>query len=729
VTVTKAPGPIRSEFVGAQLPPAVSSPFDQERARNRLLFQPGTDLELVELRGDAAGKRVHWLAHMPARFRREQLVPMQGAELLVEGMKPVQLKGSASMTVRQELQLRVQHHMQLGVEDSWIPALVLLVGGRLAVRNWDVAKFLPTVADTLERAAAMDWPHPAAVELLHQRKPSADDRKLLLELAAACRQGPPEAPDQGLPVLMLAADKPQWTVPPVSADGKPVEMSAGLFYLGPWQPEEARPAATTEPGEDTTAPQAGPLVRQAKAQVQRLASQELMPNNPVTGAGMRALLAAGPDWAEHGVWEEVGDAMRARHQTKRGHVDVGFLPKEWVEAGEFPPDALRVQQRFIEDCNLDTIDALLTCLALTNSSTEPDGAVLVTVDTILAQRNPRRGSREDRGQLERRVQRAMEQLRALSYSTSQPHRVKRGRRYVEDVLEITGDRLLDVVTATQRGQAELFPGEQPEMAQAWRVRLGQWAGAYMQAKPGRRWLSTMPAKALALSCRLDRTADKLAKKVFYRHFLLPGSIQHMNQPLDFTIEGLLQDIFELPPPGKRHSKWGARTRDALERALQTMLGEGMLGAVDWLDGQLLEVERPTGWVKRWLQSRVRLTGLGLLEKQQGGKDAATPLLVAGPAEATQLPAPAKRVRNHTPAKRRRRAKEPLAKVPMLDAVAVRHKLEALHWQQGTLARRLGVDGSTLSLALNHKRTPSQKLADAVQKWLDTPNQELGGLPE
>ena len=41
---------------------------------------------------------------------------------------------------------------------------------------------------------------------------------------------------------------------------------------------------------------------------------------------------------------------------------------------------------------------LLCCLALMDKSTEPDRAVLVTVDTLLAQRNPRRRSREDRGQ-------------------------------------------------------------------------------------------------------------------------------------------------------------------------------------------------------------------------------------------------------------------------------------------------------------------------------------------
>lgn len=758
-------------------------------------FQPGTVAHLEHLPGQElthvwvwstlhvplhepkAATSTGWCLRVPGQWRRSARRRKPG-----EAESPVQVLPSPGDTSTEGSTAEGEMVLHLDAQPDWLPLLVLLAGGIV-----DVPTALATeggllfVADQLERGSTA--PAPLLAEVMNLSL-GPEERAALQAAAATLREHHHRT--QAAQGAAVRLTRPLLRQPPPNLQHGAVEVAPGAFYSGPAvdfvegllgaQPDMAEAMLSTlaakqrglaERLHDVDPEGAERALRVAELAVALLDERRAgavpsgppqvvlqpagdpfhtpprvpapgdpsgltaqAPNNPVTATHMEAVLAGGPNWQQKGGWDERGGRVLFRHESQRGNrVDVQYEPPEWEE--EPPENALQVQQDRIARLSLFEADVMLALLVLIADSPERDKGTVVTTDRLLAMKGLQRLTREDRGQRERKLYAAMDTLRSLSYSARVSFRGK------HEVLQVDGDRLLNIVRCTREEQAQLFAGEWVETDRAWRVRPGQWASRLLA--PNRQggsfhWVAQLAQRALELSDSPHRATADLAKRIYYSKFLLSGSITPVNQPAYFTVERLLTEIYQPPPPVESRSRdWGRRTRDTLESALNLMVDLRLLGQWAYTD----ETDEPPvrGWVDRWLKRRLRLVSIEAHAKAQGLNPVPAHAQLQEAVTRPNSAAPGAKRRGRKAgqpkriATRRRRPKEPVSAVATLDAVAVRQKLAALHWTQRTLAQHLRFSPSALSQYLSQTRTPSADVAARVQRWLDTPNEDLGGLPE
>ena len=160
--------------------------------------------------------------------------------------------------------------------------------------------------------------------------------------------------------------------------------------------------------------------------------------------------------------------------------------------------------------------------------------------------------------------------------------------------------------------------------------MGQWANHFL-SNSGVYWVSRLAQAVLHLDHRENRPGDSLAKKIMYLLFVVPADIAHVNSPCKLIVGDLLQQIGELPVPEARGQNWAARTREALELALKTLEETGLVASVEWPDGfGPADIPRVTGWAARWLNARIRITGVEAREKMLAAPPPRTASKLAAP---------------------------------------------------------------------------------------------------
>jgi DNA-binding XRE family transcriptional regulator len=349
---------------------------------------------------------------------------------------------------------------------------------------------------------------------------------------------------------------------------------------------------------------------------------------------------------------------------------------------------------FVESLNPFTADVALAVLAQMVEPSTGDRPkypllqpVRITANAILRYKGIQRYGAERR-LLEHRVYEEMERLRGLTFDVERVKAYDAGTdRWPKEGASWEGDRLFDIVKV-EKWQETLIGGERQRIEVAWSVRAGQWAYWWLNAQ-GRVYVSRMARVLLELDHRENRPAAVMAKKIGQLLALWRAS-----ETLERRIDGLLQDIGELPEPQKRDKDWAGRTRDRFDEAMLTLQEAGVFVNVEWPDGYGPgDKDRSKGWVAGWLAAKVRITL---------------------PSTAPELPEPPPKL----PApKRKRRAKQP-AKVQLLDGSAIRRARTERGWTQQDLARHLGIAPAYLSQIESGKRLPSKELAGKLKVWLE-----------
>ena len=162
---------------------------------------------------------------------------------------------------------------------------------------------------------------------------------------------------------------------------------------------------------------------------------------------------------------------------------------------------------------------------------------------------------------------------------------------------------LFVVSKVWDKQYEIF-GEREQIG--WLFDPGPWAKHYFNrdAKP---WLSTLQQALLKLDHRDVRLAEVLALHIATLLFVVAGGDQFKERAITRTVAELLEIAGRLPEPEHRGAHWAQRTEEALQVALETLRGARLLAAVTF--GPTYPAgERGRGWVERWLNATITLTG-------------------------------------------------------------------------------------------------------------------------
>ena len=419
-----------------------------------------------------------------------------------------------------------------------------------------------------------------------------------------------------------------------------------------------------------------------------------IPSNPALSAALGAIWKGGPRarFLRAG-WSDAGTGKpTCVHMVKQGG-RVLVYPNLMHSASD-PLPTTEALWAFVESLNPFTADVALAVLAQMVEPSTGDRPkypllqpVRITANAILRYKGIQRYGAERR-LLEHRVYEEMERLRGLTFDVE---RVKAydadTDRWPKEGASWEGDRLFDIVKV-EKWQETLIGGERQRIEVAWSVRAGQWAYWWLNAQ-GRVYVSRMARVLLELDHRENRPAAVMAKKIGQLLALWRAS-----ETLERRIDGLLQDIGELPEPQKRDKDWAGRTRDRFDEAMLTLQEAGVFVNVEWPDGYGPgDKDRSKGWVAGWLAAKVRITL---------------------PSTAPELPEPPPKL----PApKRKRRAKQP-AKVQLLDGSAIRRARTERGWTQQDLARHLGIAPAYLSQIESGKRLPSKELAGKLKVWLE-----------
>jgi hypothetical protein len=301
----------------------------------------------------------------------------------------------------------------------------------------------------------------------------------------------------------------------------------------------------------------------------------------------------------------------------------------------------------------------------------------------------------------------METLRVLKF-TMRKFQYRKNTR----TAELSGDNLL-IITKYTENEDDLSTGQPQEYIRAWTVMLGQWANHFL-SNSGVYWVSRLAQAVLHLDHRENRPGDSLAKRIMYLLFVVPADIAHVNSSRKLIVGDLLQQIGELPAPEARGQNWAARTRKALELALETLEETGLVASVEWPDGfGPADTPRVTGWAARWLNARIWITGVEAREKMLAAPTPPMPKRIAPPAQ-------------HGAGKNACLEAGHHRAVPVIDALAIWRKLESLHWSQRTLAKHIGCSPAYLSCVMNGRRKASPEMAQRLRDFLATSDEKLRG---
>ncbi len=421
-----------------------------------------------------------------------------------------------------------------------------------------------------------------------------------------------------------------------------------------------------------------------------------MPNNPLMQAGMRAISSGGKlARVLQGGWKDPGHGVPVYRYFGSKSGEVTVYPQQRTGPAESLPTT-ETLWGFVESLNPFTSDVALAVLAQMVAPSTGDRPkypllepVEITAPAILQYKGIQRYG-EERRLLEQRIAEEMERLRTLTFDVHQwPTRnPETPAKWTREGASWQGDHLFDIVNV-EKWQEGLIDGEPQRIEVAWRVRAGQWAYWWMNSQ-GRVWVAHMARVLLELDHRENRPAAVMAKALGVQLAFWVGP-----RTIERRIDGLLQDIGELPIPKERNRHWAGRTRDRFDEAWLVLKESDVVTDVVWPNGYGPgEGDRSKGWVERWLNAKV---------------------IITLPEPAEELPASIEQPRLVQPARRKR--KRP-AKVQQIDGNKVRQVREARGWTQDDLAQHLGITQPYIARIENGKRLPGVALAKKLRAWID-----------
>ena len=270
-------------------------------------------------------------------------------------------------------------------------------------------------------------------------------------------------------------------------------------------------------------------------------------------------------------------------------------------------------------------------------------------------------------------------------------------------------KLFNIAEVYEEQLDMLGPSERVHVG--WAIQAGMWASFWFTNEGGRYWVSAMARALLELDHGVNKRAHTLAFRIGALILTVAGGTDYLNQSLSITIGKLLRDIGELPDEDHREKDWARRTADALQAALDTLLGAGLLATYTFGPTYPDPGDRGRGWVERWLASTVTITTPAAVKK--------TKEVEAG--TATLPPRLEKKRRNRGTGKPKR-ALEGKQYLDGADIAAIYAAYKARNWTQLTLAKHVKCARSTLSNILNKREAPSAELAARIRAFLDSPQE-------
>lgn len=260
---------------------------------------------------------------------------------------------------------------------------------------------------------------------------------------------------------------------------------------------------------------------------------------------------------------------------------------------------------------------------------------------------------------------------------------------------------LFVVSKVWDKQFEFFDERQQI---GWLFDPGPWAKHYFNrdAKP---WLSTLQQALLKLDHRDVRLAEVLALHIATLLFVVAGGDHYKKQAITRTVAELLEVAGRLPEPERRGGHWAERTKEALQVALETLLGARLVAMVEFGHTYPKHSEGKRGWVERWLNATITLTtpeAAAFL-----GRDTSEP--------AVQLPARLEK-------KLRAQKIEPaqLKRLDEITAARLREAIAQRFLNQRRAARHFGCSQATLSKTVGRLTAPNPELTTRLLAFLDSP---------
>ena len=330
-----------------------------------------------------------------------------------------------------------------------------------------------------------------------------------------------------------------------------------------------------------------------------------VPANHVTFALNQAIQHAGSgaEWSDHDGRTVPTHLTRTNKGKGAVYVSLRGADGTATPAPEALP-ALWARVRALSDT---TSDALLVCLAMAERhGAGPSASVWVTADAILDARGIKRkryahepGNWQHGHRREDRLEagRALSQLQNL-WLRVESVQVTSGRKGAKPRTLTMDSRALAILD--KLGQQELDGGE---VFLAARVAFGEWAGHYWEA--GLRQVALLTQKALSYDPYRQQVEKRLAKYLAF-HFRFDGAGEADDEDaagareLHRTVDTLLTEAALAPEKTNPQ-----RTRDRLEKALDQLRADGVIGAWRYKDD-------PDGlparqWVPVWRRLSVSLT--------------------------------------------------------------------------------------------------------------------------
>lgn len=330
-----------------------------------------------------------------------------------------------------------------------------------------------------------------------------------------------------------------------------------------------------------------------------------IPNNPITAATLAAILHGGSN-ARHllGGWN-VDDLGRLvfRHLGKRGG-EIAIYPQ--LEGGQ---GSLEDQWDFVKSLNALTVDVLFITLAqlcepslLSKTSFPYSQTVTISSQAIMRYKNMVRWGADGHA-FQNKIAVEIEKLRQLRFDIVDfPAWDADTRKWNSYGISITGDRIIDIARSVH-----MDPDVRNQTASQhyWHIRFGQWGTSWVN-RQGKIWLGPLPHQMIDLDHRKSRGSQVLAKKLGIATVLLWGALRNHNH-VDRRIGTLLESVGELPDASARSTHWAGRMFDRFTDA-SLLLREQDLLKIHYESGDYLpeDLDRPKGWSKHWLNSRVTI---------------------------------------------------------------------------------------------------------------------------
>lgn len=260
-------------------------------------------------------------------------------------------------------------------------------------------------------------------------------------------------------------------------------------------------------------------------------------------------------------------------------------------------DAAWEAVRRLDDETADTF--MIACAQYSaNRDHTPDGLVLITPDEVLAQRGKAKHKRayktEDR-------EKAAQDFMRLGTITVEGHRDRwestgrKGKGKGKRVRVTLEGRLIEISVKARRqtlsGELAPMPGT-GKTAGFW-YRLGPWAQGFL-GTDGSAQLAEMNQTIIQYHAQKQRYQKRIGRYLVW-------IFRNQRGGKDFQLRTLLaQSGIELAPSDYKNP---GRFRDAIDRALEELLSDGVIGSLEWMDTPVLPTLK---WLDEWLCHTVRI---------------------------------------------------------------------------------------------------------------------------